>query len=1279
MSFQTRDLWMLALGLPGDLPSSGLQPALPGGMHLRWAFHPARGFPWYGYYLFRRPSTRREKPVCVGEAWSKGGVTGSAGVIATGFGTLASDRRFTFTEDFPPAGSREIDLDLRQYVRYRAPAGEVLRSAVALVGVRGTATGAGSRPAAPLAAPVTIRVLARWAGQRVASTQVIAAPGAIEQVQIAADAFDEIEISRAFASLIDLCVVPAGAGLAQGWQALDGFPYPLCLPVGHADYPCAGKPASAAAAETTALSRIAYGVPAAWGGAPFGLLHARLQRLVVGGPPPGGLPMHARFEKVAGTPAPPPGAGGSIAQQRQRPLDLLLLGSLQPPVAQMLGLYWLDKSALPGAAYDYLLLADHDGRLGGAVAKALAWMSAGPDFSVVDGVAIFGKTLAPVAPLAAPGGARAWSLPGTTVLPSNGGALIDATNNAGLTFDRGLVDDVLEAGAPVMYHVWRASLGDTALPASPAPADFQVLTAGAPLPVGRTLLAPPRTPPHPAGWPPFGLQYIDRALKDGWYAYTVSAVDIFGRHSAQGAPAAWCQWAPAPDPVPWYYVNPPMERVLHGTAIRLLDKLAPPPPAAEAFALDPEDPNVLHDAAWQAWFNSLDAVEKTSVTGLRVRWQWSPAQQRQAPDTREFRIYYHPAPLNTLRGRVTAILPATATETEVLTDIPNTLAADAHAGLAVRIGADSFRVVASLAGAPLRLRVRNLGPLRDRLPAARSRCALALPPGHPLYVDFSHAAAWQDRLLAVPYGKHVVVDGDGTRRYQVFLPVPASANRAGLPLATPLDEPIAYAAIGVTACDDKDHTPDARGDPERLGNESLLGGPATVWRVRRAKPPPPAMPGDGALRYASPADYHGRSYFTCRWLPAPYLKVLVYRALDDALLQADLARRPRTPLMTTDPGVFPDQDAEPGWNDLRRHQVMAELNALNKLDKTDLAAARAAYHSLSDDGWRILAGLPGMEQVFVQLTPQALDPDEPEAGAPDGLRWRRIGPDRVAGPLPAGQRAFVDTLDGHAANRYFYRCAAVDEAYNVGALSLSSPPVWLPDVTPPAVPKIARIAAGERQVTLEWTSNREPDLAEYRVYRTSAAGAERDIRLMELVHTEAVAVGDPADRPERLAWVDAPVPGLRDLWYRIVAVDRVSADPQGGGGNVSAPSPAMRARAWDLTPPDPPVIDKINWVWVDPSGGVHAWNKGVPQDESWLPSVLLRWNAAAADVRLLVEVHSDSDAGFNRASAWLAPGTTRYLHRNTSTFEAHTYRLKAVSGAGNASVAYHPVILAAVH
>ena len=94
-------------------------------------------------------------------------------------------------------------------------------------------------------------------------------------------------------------------------------------------------------------------------------------------------------------------------------------------------------------------------------------------------------------------------------------------------------------------------------------------------------------------------------------------MDIFGRHSPKSDPAAWHQWAPAPDPRPWYYMDPPAERVIHLSAVRLLDKAPPPAPAGiEAYALDPADPTVLQDTAYNAWRASLDPADRDRMIGL---------------------------------------------------------------------------------------------------------------------------------------------------------------------------------------------------------------------------------------------------------------------------------------------------------------------------------------------------------------------------------------------------------------------------------------------------------------------------------------------------------------------------------------------------------------------------------------------------------------------------------------------------------------------------------------
>jgi hypothetical protein len=274
----------------------------------------------------------------------------------------------------------------------------------------------------------------------------------------------------------------------------------------------------------------------------------------------------------------------------------------------------------------------------------------------------------------------------------------------------------------------------------------------------------------------------------------------------------------------------------------------------------------------------------------------------------------------------------------------------------------------------------------------------------------------------------------------------------------------------------------------------------------------------------------------------------------------------------------------------------------------------------------------------VQLTVGALDPN-------DAATADRRGPDDPPDYVPRpALRAYVDTLDGRATNRYLYRSVYVDAAQNRSGMGAIGTPVRLPNVVPPRAPAITKAIGGDRQITLAWASNREPDLLEYRVFRTDRSEAADDIRRMTQVAVVA-ADPNPAARPASVQWADQPVPGLKD-----------PIDPRGRGGNVSAPSTPVRARAFDQTPPDPPPFTDAVWV---PSG------------------IRLTWTAPPAGARLLVEWKPDSESRFTAASAWLPPGTTTFLHAHGRTFEGHTYRLKVISAAGNTNVVYAPVTVAA--
>ena len=93
-----------------DRPLPTLQPPLKEGIHLRWAFDPARGFPWYGFYLFRRLSPTGGTATCASSQF--GGLTPgprSSTSLAIGLGTFQSDQNLVLTDDFSPTGTVELE------------------------------------------------------------------------------------------------------------------------------------------------------------------------------------------------------------------------------------------------------------------------------------------------------------------------------------------------------------------------------------------------------------------------------------------------------------------------------------------------------------------------------------------------------------------------------------------------------------------------------------------------------------------------------------------------------------------------------------------------------------------------------------------------------------------------------------------------------------------------------------------------------------------------------------------------------------------------------------------------------------------------------------------------------------------------------------------------------------------------------------------------------------------------------------------------------------------
>lgn len=1054
---------------------------------------------------------------------------------------------------------------------------------------------------------------------RVARATATGRPGQITSTVLEFDLITAVEIGAGPAVLVDLCFVPVSQGVTNGWERLSDFPYPMSLPVGHTNYPASlGIELTIDEAKERASQRVKYGQPGLWPGKEFTEIHQTCFDLVKDGPV--GVAMADRSEPVPGIPDLPDPNEEAPKMPEQHPLDLLLLAALHPPIAQMIGLYWVDQTAEKGVDYDYLIVADYSG-VGRTDSDVVLSIISSGDFTQLKSYIVFDQHLSASPPLAAPENHRVYALPGLT-FPNRKGDVRDGTNNAGLRWDIHLNElGELDPFQPIMYNVWRANLGNEVTPQPPG--SYNLITreptgpvlevdpdlfpggprdlptdqppATAPVVVVESELDPGEEPRRFPDWPPFPLHFIDRGLADGWYSYQVSGVDIFGRHSPNGSSAVWYQWAQAPDP-PWYYIGPSADQIVHASAVRLLDKTPPPPPTAvEAYALDPADPTVVQDAAYRAWRASLNAADKDQI-GLRVKWLWTKEHIQQAPDVREFRIYYHPGQMNTVAGSTTQVSNA-GLHSFVSTNIANAHPLNAYAGTWLRIGADSFKVVGSDPGSPLKLHVKNIGPAKDIAPRTDALCLITVPQfysdgkievikdsnaavgintqwnatmtgsrlrldgelteytiaavssptsllldraydgtlntkplhtffppssvktgyviRHPLFVDFSKPANWRHRYHVVGFDDPHIALSDGALLYEVFLPAPDT--NVGQPFAPTLADPVIFANIGVSAADDKVHTPD---DPlrasepfgGRFGNEGKVGAPVGIFRVRRGRLDPPAtVAGDSDKVFATRADYSGHSFYTYRWQPSANLKTHIFRAMDDAVFNVDWAERPLRANPTLDASqkqFFPDEALEHLWDATKRQVIADELNVLNDFSRDAAGKTQAMdyYRGLSNDALRVLAGLAGNERAFTQITILPLDPQEPDPNDPTSLKWgnRRTPSDpdsfilgAPGNPLASTSlRIYIDTLDGRATNRYFYRCAYTDGAHNPGALSLSSLPVYLPNLVPPRAPVFTRVIGGDRRITLHWSITPELDLIRCLVFRTEDEDATRDIRLL---------------------------------------------------------------------------------------------------------------------------------------------------------------------------------------
>jgi hypothetical protein len=979
-----------------------------------------------------------------------------------------------------------------------------------------------------------IVVTAYLGGIAVARTVLAGGAGSVVTASLVFEAIDEVRITSGPAVVLDLCTIETSDALGQGWVPVPNLQQPICLPARHPDYPCNQGAVDKNASRTLAFSRLSYGTTADWSGAnafAFDSFYDAAIEIVTGGP---GKGITDRVTQIT-APFDPNDPDATPPSIDESSLDVLLGASVNPAVAQMLGLYWVDAATVVGQSYDYLLVADYQNTGHGDITVIQALVAVA-NFGQLTGYLKSGVRRSVARPLSPPASVVGYSLPVGAIPPSGP---LDAAGQVGLRWDVPTADaDKIASDSPVLFHVWRKDYGS----GEPVSA----VASGAHLPVTDSPLAPGRlrtAAPNPVlpGWPSTGMFGVDGPLLDGWYGYRVSGIDIFGRHSALS------------DPARWLAVEDDAE--LSRVAVHVRDLTPPPPPArVQAWAQDPADQFLTKDTAYHA-----QPTPFGTVVGLRVSWLWTGKQMRQAPDLREFRVYLNPgatlaAPAEPASwSQRIAIVGASEHIVSELVNARLTADGDPLIGNAAQASGTVVLLDGSLAldGIPvdaldLELTDAVGGPARFRVLALDPALRVLALDGTP---NLTGTSRW--------------ILGERERRYELFLPNhDSNLNLAfQLPLVPTLANPIQYGLVGVSAADDKVASADARITGAlggRYGNEGAVGGPITIYTVWRTLPGPaplPPFPTDRLL--ATRADFYSRSFFTLHWSKQDNLLTHVFRAVDATLFAFDAGKRfaiPRTASAASSVSA-----ASLGWTQARWNTVAAAVDAL---------ASSAGYAGLSDDGLRLLASLPSNQGAFTRLTREPLDPT-------DAANADRVGRnDNPALYSPAPDRgAFDDTLDGRAINRYFYRTSAIDKAQNPGPLGVATPPVYLPRTALPAAPIITALEAGDRSIRVNWQAVPQPP--SYRVYRASSEAQSHDLRSMTRVATPAGS---------ETSFMDTGLVGLQSYFYRVTAVDT--------SGLESEPSAVAQGRAFRLAPPDAPAISGLT-VRSGPSVRV-TWSTSEP-------------------------------------------------------------------------------------
>jgi hypothetical protein len=915
------------------------------------------------------------------------------------------------------------------------------------------------------------------------------------QLTVEADAIDEVQVSGCDAVLVGALWSPIAADESErGWKLLRG---PICLPVDAvAGYPCALEAGSARDVAKNRLPEQAdlpAGAPTRLElekqllGADFDELRASLEHA-----------LDAGGQLVTRLPAEDPEDGTTWRYDVVRDA---LTAAADPYFARVLGLYWVHPEQDPNARHDYMIEASWpiDGEK-----RRLCWI-------------VYDRGLEAQPALPVPANVAATARIGAAHMTPDG-VLNPFEMDVTVDWRRPSVCELTDpVRSPIAYLLERTAVD------APAAGPYELISRRRFEPGGEFEVVPAIIADPDEGEPRFATGYfVDRGPGYGTFHYRVLGRDLFGRTSGPSTPGS----------------------------VDVSDQVAPGPPLnlAAEYA-DPADPDRA-GGALLGWANRDVPAGAPSRAGVAVRWIWPASRRLQFPDLDEFRLYYRPGTLNHVLGRIESVSEAAAGEYDVTTDIapvgPDFPVAQAGVDLgALRSegeecpiltlatvgGALRFRVLANPAAPPL------VGAATFRLGRGTSPTATrpARAP-YPAFRSFEQAADWEgflaDPTAAPPLPLRIAADG--TLRQP--LPGGLTANDVdvtretetidgeehwhyrltlrGVDLLPTLERPRTVGTFGV-------------GSVDAAGNEGRIAPPASIVATWRTPPNVPAIVYP-PVNFATPADYHGSSWFSLTWTAKAGIGYQVYRAMDLELLAAA--------------GI-----------ELADHLAKSD-------DEQRLQLQQLALDLAHIEAFRLVTATP--------LEGAGGGPMRHRDALPGGLRNRFVyrirAVDRAGNlaPWPAAPPAAT--------------CVIVDVPAGPPA-----PPVWAEAAFP---------AGGG--ITLRWVPNGGTGLAGYRLYRADDAASAGDVRSMTplfaapqaegggevtgvvltrdvfgaVTNVQDLPAGDAT--PGRLVqYLDNAAPVGRAVYYRLVAQD--------AQGQRSAASARLVVQLPKRQPPEAP-------VWVAP-------------------------------------------------------------------------------------------------